>query len=76
LSRAADRAYYVPNEDLPSPEMKLSVRLDKESIEAMAVEETLEFPIAPIFLPSKNRIISATAKMGISAATSELLLQR
>lgn len=48
-----DRATYIPR-DGEALEMNLSVRWDIDSIEAMAVKETLEFPVAPMILAVKK----------------------
>lgn len=54
---AGDRAIYVPREGEPH-EMNLSMRWDIEDIEAMAVKETVEFPIAPMILAVKKARLS------------------
>ena len=48
-----DRASYITS-DGNSVEMNLSVRWDIEDIEAMAVKETMEFPVAPMILAVKK----------------------
>ncbi len=48
-----DRALYIPAEGEPV-EMNLSVRLNIDDIEAMAVRETMIFPIAPMILAVKK----------------------
>lgn len=48
-----DTAKYIPKEG-DALEMNLSVRWDVESIEAMAVKETLQFPPAPMILAVKK----------------------
>ncbi len=50
---AGDRAIYISPDESPI-ELNLSVKLDVESIEAMAVKETLQFPIAPMILAVKK----------------------
>lgn len=49
---AGDRATLITQEG--SIEMNLSVRWDIDSIEAMAVKETLQFPLAPMILAVKK----------------------
>jgi hypothetical protein len=49
-----DRATYITRDGDPPLEMNLSVRWDIESIEAMAVKETIRFPIAPMILTVKK----------------------
>lgn len=48
-----DKATYIPRDGEPL-EMNLSVRWNIEDIEAMAVKETVEFPIAPMILAVKK----------------------
>jgi len=50
---AGDRAIYIPREG-DAIEMNLSMRWDIENIEAMAVKETLQFPVAPMILAVKK----------------------
>jgi hypothetical protein len=48
-----DRALYIPAEGEPV-EMNLSIRLNIDDIEAMAVKETMIFPVAPMILAVKK----------------------
>jgi hypothetical protein len=48
-----DRAIYIPREGVPL-EINLSVRMNIEDIEALAVKETVSFPIAPMILAVKK----------------------
>jgi hypothetical protein len=48
-----DRALYVPRDGDPL-EMNLTIRWHIEDIEAMAVKETVQFPIAPMILAVKK----------------------
>lgn len=48
-----DRVTYIPRDGKPL-EMNLSTRWDIESIEAMAVKETVKFPVAPMILAVKK----------------------
>jgi hypothetical protein len=48
-----DRALYIPTEGEPL-EMNLSIRLNVDDIEAMAVRETMTFPVAPMILAVKK----------------------
>jgi hypothetical protein len=48
-----DRAIYIPAIG-PPVEMNLSIRLNVDDIEAMAVRETMTFPIAPMILAVKK----------------------
>lgn len=50
---SGDHAVYIPADGEPL-EMNLSVRLDIETIEEMAVKETLKFPSAPMILTVKK----------------------
>jgi hypothetical protein len=49
----ADRASFIPREGV-AIEMDLTVRWDLDDIEAMAVKETIRFPVAPMILAVKR----------------------
>jgi hypothetical protein len=61
-----DKASYIPREGEPLP-MNLAVRWNIDDIEAMAVKETVKFPIAPMILAVKKAGLPRRQQMGVAA---------